>query len=65
MLASFGFPSVGSGMQLISCLYVPSVLGVRTKTGLISLCNSSYTDPCVVCAFSAPRNETRLLQIQF
>lgn len=65
MLASFGFPSVGSGMKLISCLYVPSVLGARIKTGLISLCNSGYTNPCVVHAFSVPRNERRLLQILF
>lgn len=65
MLASFGLPSVGSGMQLISCLYVPSVLGARIKTGLISLCSSGYTNPCVVHAFSVPRNETRLLQILF
>ena len=65
VLASFGFPSVGSGMQLILCLYVPSVLGARIKTGIISLCNSGYTNPCVVHAFSVPRNETRLLQIPF
>ena len=65
MLASFGFISVGSGMQLVSLLYVLSVLGARIMTGLISLCSSGYTNLCVVHAFSVPRNEERLLQILF
>lgn len=40
-----------------------SVLGGRTNSGLISLCNSGCADLCGVCAFSAPKNETRLLKI--
>lgn len=64
-LASFGFISVGSGMQLASLLYVLSVLGARIMTGLISLCSSGYTSLCGVHAFSVPRNEERLLQILF
>lgn len=64
-LASFGFISVGSGMQLVSLLYVLSVLGARIMTGLISLCSSGYTSLCGVHAFSVPRNEERLLQILF
>lgn len=47
--------------QLISCLYMPSMLDGGIKTGLISLCNTGYRNPCVVCAFSVPRNETKLL----